>query len=81
MLFIIGGKANNTDIFVTFRAMADALREYVAEHGPQPIYVVIGRGGPNLVAVWLTFRDVLESLRVPYRVFAHDSSMSSVVGM
>src|SRR6185369_9235048 len=28
VLFIIGGKSNNTDIFVTFRAMADALREH-----------------------------------------------------
>ncbi len=33
VLFIIGGKANNTDIFVTFRAMADALREHFSEHG------------------------------------------------
>ena len=48
VLFVIGGKANNTDIFVTFRAMADALREYFSEHGPTPVYVVIGRGGPNL---------------------------------
>jgi succinyl-CoA synthetase beta subunit len=79
VLFIIGGKANNTDIFVTFRAMADALRDYVAEHGPQPIYVVIGRGGPNLVRGMLAFKDVLETMRVPYRIFAHDSSMSNVV--
>jgi len=42
VLFIIGGKANNTDIFVTFRAMADALRDYFSEHGPTPVYVVIG---------------------------------------
>jgi succinyl-CoA synthetase beta subunit len=27
VLFLIGGKSNNTDIFVTFRAIADALRE------------------------------------------------------
>jgi len=28
VLFIIGGKSNNTDIFETFRAMADASAEY-----------------------------------------------------
>ena len=28
VLFVIGGKSNNTDIFETFRAMADALREH-----------------------------------------------------
>ncbi len=79
VLFIIGGKANNTDIFTTFRAMADALRDYVSVHGPQPIYIVIGRGGPNLVRGLVAFKDVLEALRVPYRIFAHDSAMSGVV--
>jgi hypothetical protein len=39
-----GGKSNNTDIFRDFRAMADALRENFSEHGPTPLYVVIGRG-------------------------------------
>ena len=49
VLFIIGGKSNNTDIYETFRAMGDALREHFATHGPTPLYVVVGRGGPNLV--------------------------------
>ena len=79
VLFIIGGKANNTDIFVTFRAMADALKEYFNERGPTPVYVVIGRGGVNLVRGMLSFKDVLDSLGLPYRVFAHDSAMSDVV--
>ena len=79
VLFIIGGKANNTDIFVTFRAMADALRDYFSEHGPKPLYVVIGRGGPNLVRGMVAFKDVLDALRLPYRIFAHDSAMSDVV--
>ncbi len=79
VLFVIGGKANNTDIFVTFRAMADALRDYVAEHGPQPIFVVIGRGGVNLARGMLAFKDVLDSLGLPYRIFAHDSAISDVV--
>ena len=52
VLFIIGGKSNNTDIFETFRAMADALREHFAKHGPTPLFVVIGRGGPTWCAAW-----------------------------
>ena len=40
VLFIIGGKSNNTDIFETLRAMADALREHFSAHGPTPLYVV-----------------------------------------
>jgi succinyl-CoA synthetase beta subunit len=79
VLFIIGGKANNTDIFVTFRAMADALREYYSERGPTPVYVVIGRGGPNLSRGLLAFKDVLDALGLPYRIFAHDSAMTDVV--
>ena len=49
VLFIIGGKSNNTDIHETLRAMGDALREHFSTHGATPLYVVVGRGGPNLV--------------------------------
>ena len=67
VLFIIGGKSNNTDIFETFRAMADALREHFSQRGPTPLYVVIGRGGPNLVRGMGAMRDTLEALGLPYR--------------
>ena len=63
VLFIIGGKSNNTDIFETFRAMADALREHFSKHGPTPLYVVIGRGGPNLVRGMGAMRDTLRCAR------------------
>jgi hypothetical protein len=79
VLFIIGGKANNTDIYETFRAMADALREYFHEHGPTPLFVVIGRGGPNLVRGMAYMRDTLDNLKLPYKIFGHDSAMSEVV--
>jgi succinyl-CoA synthetase beta subunit len=80
VLFIIGGKSNNTDIFETFRAMADALREHFSKHGPSPLYVVIGRGGPNLMRGMGVMRDTLEALGLPYRFFGFDSDMSEVVG-
>jgi succinyl-CoA synthetase beta subunit len=79
VLFIIGGKSNNTDIFETFRAMADALREHFSQHGPTPLYVVIGRGGPNLVRGMGVMRDTMEALGLPYRIFGFDSDMSEVV--
>lgn len=79
VLFIIGGKANNTDIFETFRAMADALRDYFNTHGPTPLYVVVGRGGPNLIRGMSYLRDTLDALRLPYQMFGHDSAMSEVV--
>src|SRR5271165_2885979 len=79
VLFIIGGKSNNTDIFETFRAMADALREHFSAHGPTPLYVVIGRGGPNLVRGMAVMRDTMEALGLPYRIFGFDSDMSGVV--
>src|SRR5437762_304793 len=79
VLFIIGGKSNNTDIFETFRAMADALREHFSRLGPAPLYVVIGRGGPNLVRGMSVMRDTMEALGLPYRIFGFDSDMSEVV--
>jgi succinyl-CoA synthetase beta subunit len=79
VLFIIGGKANNTDIFETFRAMADAIRWYFQTYGPKPIFVVIGRGGPNLIRGMSYMKDTLDSLGLPYRIFGHDSAMSEVV--
>ncbi|GGO83685.1 succinyl-CoA ligase subunit beta [Marinobacterium nitratireducens] len=79
VLFIIGGKSNNTDIETTFRAMADALRDYFNQHGPVPLYVVIGRGGPNLIRGMGAFKDTLDALGLPYRMFGFDSAMSEVV--
>ncbi|MDP2752459.1 MAG: ATP citrate lyase citrate-binding domain-containing protein [Rhodocyclaceae bacterium] len=79
VLFIIGGKANNTDIFETFRAMADALRDYFNTYGPTPIYVVIGRGGPNLIRGMSYMKDTMDALGVPYQMFGFDSAMSEVV--
>lgn len=79
VLFVIGGKANNTDIYETFRAMADALRDNFVKNGPTPLYVVIGRGGPNLIRGMAYMRDTLENLKLPYRIFGHDSAMSEVV--
>ena len=77
--FLIGGKSNNTDIFVTFRAIADALREHVSQHGPTPVYMVVRRGGPNLVRGMGALRDTCEALGLPYRIFGFDSDMSEVI--
>lgn len=79
VLFIIGGKANNTDIYETFRAMADALRDHFVKNGPTPLYVVIGRGGPNLIRGMAYMKDTLDNLKLPYKIFGHDSAMSEVV--
>ena len=79
VLFVIGGKSNNTDIFETLRAMADALREHFSAHGPTPLYVVLGRGGPNLVRGMGALRDTCDALGLPYRLFGFDSDMSEVI--
>ncbi|HLX01294.1 MAG TPA: ATP citrate lyase citrate-binding domain-containing protein [Trinickia sp.] len=79
VLFIIGGKSNNTDIFETLRAMADALREHFSQHGPTPLYVVIGRGGPNLIRGMGAMRDTCDALGLPYSIFGFDSDISEVI--
>jgi succinyl-CoA synthetase beta subunit len=79
VLLIIGGKANNTDIYTTFKGIFDALRDHVAQHGKRPVYVVIGRGGPNLIQGMYYAKDILDRLKLPYRMFGHDSSMIAVL--
>ncbi len=79
VLLVIGGKANNTDIYVTFRGLFDALRDHCAERGTPNIYVVVGRGGPNLVRGMSYARDVLDALGMPYSMFGHDTSMIQVL--
>lgn len=79
VLFIIGGKSNNTDIHETLRAIADALREHFGQHGALPLYVIAGRGGPNLVRGMGVLRDTCQALGLPYRLFGFDSAMSDVI--
>ena len=56
-----------------------ASRDYFNKNGPTPLFVVIGRGGPNLIRGMAYMRDTLENLKLPYRIFGHDSAMSEVV--
>jgi succinyl-CoA synthetase beta subunit len=79
VLFIIGGKSNNTDIYETFRAMADALREHFATVGPSPFYVIVGRGGPNLIRGMGALAETCDALGLPYRFFGFDSAISETV--
>ncbi len=79
VLLIIGGKANNTDIYVTFKGMFDALRDHVSKHGKRPIYTVVGRGGPNLIRGLFYGKDILDRLKLPYKMFGYDSSMIGVL--
>src|SRR5262249_55694720 len=78
VLFVIGGKSSNTDIFETLRAIADALREHFS-HERVPLFVVLGRGGPNLIRGMGAMRDTLEALGLPYRMFGFDSDISEVI--
>lgn len=78
LLLILGGKANNTFIDVTFQAIGDALLQYAEEHGPLNIPVVIGRGGPRMVPGFLVMREALETLQLPYVIFGHDTPITLV---
>jgi len=78
VLLILGGKANNTLIDVTFKAIADALQHYVDSHGPIDTPVIVGRGGPHLVQGLLTLKDTLESLQLPYVIFGPDTPVTQV---
>jgi succinyl-CoA synthetase beta subunit len=78
LLLILGGQANNTQIDVTFSAIADALQEWVDDNGPHPIPVVIGRGGPGLVQGFAVMKKTLENLGMPYVFFGPDTPITLV---
>lgn len=78
LLLILGGKANNTQIDITFAAIADALQEWVDENGVRRIPVIIGRGGPGLVQGFATIKKTLENLGLPYVIFGPDTPISLV---
>jgi len=78
LLLILGGKANNTFIDVTFQAIGDALMDYAKDHDPPNIPVVIGRGGPRLVKGMISLRKVLEYLKMPYVIFGPDTPVTLV---
>lgn len=78
LLLILGGKANNTFIDVTFQAIGDALMDYVRDNGPLNIPVVVGRGGPRLVKGLLAMKKALEYLKLPYIIFGPDTPVTLV---
>jgi succinyl-CoA synthetase beta subunit len=79
VLLIIGGKANNTNIYITLKGIFDALRDHIAQHGKCPLYIVIGRGGPNLIKGMFYAKDIIDTLKLPYKMFGHDTSMIEVL--
>ena len=78
LLLILGGKANNTRIDVTFAAIADALQEWVDENGPINIPVIVGRGGPGLVQGIDVLKKALDNLELPYVFFGPDTPITMV---
>ena len=78
LLLILGGKANNTLIDVTFQAIADALLGYAEEQQMPMIPVVIGRGGPRLARGIVAIRQALDYLGLPYVIFGPDTPVTMV---
>ena len=78
VLLILGGKANNTRIDVTFQAIADSLAEHAPLRKGAELPVIVGRGGPRLVAGLLTLQRTLEELKWPYTIFGHDTPITLV---
>ena len=78
LLLILGGKANNTRIDVTFQAIADALAEFAPLRGGRELPVIVGRGGPRLVAGLMALQRCLEELGWPYAMFGFDTPITMV---
>ena len=80
LLLILGGKANNTFIDVTFKAIGDALVDCASEIGSIDIPVVVGRGGPRLAKGMTSLKKSLEYLKLPYVIFGPDTPVTLVAG-
>ncbi len=78
LLLILGGKANNTFIDVTFQAIGDALIDCMQEKKYREIPVVVGRGGPRLVKGMLALKQALEYLKLPYVMFGPETPVTLV---
>jgi succinyl-CoA synthetase beta subunit len=77
VLLILGGKANNTRIDVTFQAIADALARHASSRTTE-LPVIVGRGGPRLVQGLVALQRCLEELGWPYTIFGHDTPITMV---
>lgn len=77
VLLVLGGKANNTRIDVTFQAIADSLAEHASLRQSE-LPVIVGRGGPRLVQGLLALQRCLEELNWPYTIFGHDTPITMV---
>ncbi len=77
VLLILGGKANNTRIDVTFQAIADSLAAH-AHRRSSELPVIVGRGGPRLVQGLLSVERCLKELGWPYTIFGHDTPITMV---
>ncbi len=80
LLLILGGKANNTFIDVTFKAIGDALVDCASEIGSINIPVVVGRGGPRLAKGMTSLKKSLEYLKLPYVIFGPNTPVTLVAG-
>lgn len=78
LLLILGGKANNTLIDVTFSAIADALEEWMEENGDLSVPVIIGRGGPRLGQGIAYIKKALENMGLPHVIFGPDTPITLV---
>ncbi|HUL01145.1 MAG TPA: ATP-grasp domain-containing protein [Nitrospirota bacterium] len=78
LLLLLGGKANNTLIDVTFSAIADALLECVDAKGPVNIPVIVGRGGAHLIQGFEVLKKALDNLQLPYVIFGPDTPITLV---
>jgi hypothetical protein len=55
------------------------MRDFMSENGRRPIYTIIGRGGPNLIQGMFYAKDILDTLKLPYKMFGFDTSMIQVL--
>ena len=79
MLFIIGGKSNNTDILRDLPGMGDALREHFSRQRADAALRRRRSRRPEPCARLGRLAETCRVARAPYRFFGFDSAISEVV--
>jgi ATP citrate (pro-S)-lyase len=81
-VLLIGGEiANFTDVAVTSRGIARALREYCGKLKEGKVTIFVRRGGPNYREGLDNMKAVGEGLGLPVHVYGPETPMTGIISM
>lgn len=81
VLLVGGGIANFTDISITFKGIAHAIREYQEPLKQAKARIYVRRAGPNYLPALKTMRELADETGLSISVFGPELPMTAIVPM